>query len=111
MTKTIFCGKIPRDDVMNWCLENKAYFPRDKVACGFEWKIDKEIVYTNEDLFIYGVRMAVKAGRISHEDVDIVFFSGETIFGTRILIDRRGGFDNFPTGFMDEAERCLLELI
>ena len=88
-------------------------------------------VETHSDHVINGVRVAVKEGLLSPEDVQIAFFERKRhaditkskaqtsdvprteIYSTmqEILIDRSGSLSVYPDGFMDEWNNQLLELL
>ena len=89
-------------------------------------------VETHSDHVINGVRVAVKEGVVSPEDVHIAFFerkrhadnsksqtqtscmqAATEIYSTMqdILVDRSGSLNMYPDGFMDEWNNQLLELL
>ena len=106
--KTLICGDIPQDDVMTWCIENKKFHQRDIVRLGERWGL-QDTVHTNLDMFVYGFRLGVKHGTLSHTEIDIIFRRDGEEF--RVLIDKNGNLDWYPRGFFDAGQECLLELI
>ena len=111
--KTLYCGKIPRDDVMDWCTANKLYTQHDQFLLGYEWfEHEDEYYFTNNDHFLNGVRLAVKDGKAEPEDLDIIFMVDERLdTRKRVLIDKNGRLDHWPIGFFDEWTRVLIELL
>ena len=73
------------------------------------------VVETHSDHTVNSIRLCVKNGLISPEDVGMLFFargSHETEPTLSILsIDSEGNIDNWPDGFFDEWEKSLLGLI
>ena len=74
------------------------------------------IVETHSDHVINGIRLAVKHGKINHEDAGIFFFYKDEEDGYRHKvssprIDENGKIDIWPSGFLDEWDAELLELL
>ncbi len=77
-------------------------------------------IETHSDHVINGVRVAVKNGLISPDDVNIFFFkrdldtkfkgSGDTLI-SRIFLDSEGELSDYPEGFLDEWDNQLMKLI
>lgn len=71
------------------------------------------VVETHSDHLLNGVRLAVKGGVISHNQVRTHFFEGasDTGHGVRTLsIDRDGRINDWPEGFFDQSEKDLARL-
>ncbi|MFG2412102.1 AAA family ATPase [Streptomyces goshikiensis] len=71
------------------------------------------VVETHSDHVINGVRLAVKQGRLTPEQVVLHYFRGD---GTGVdvvspKVDRDGLLDQWPEGFFDELENTLDQLI
>ena len=65
---------------------------------------DVTLTCSNETLFLR-VRVGVKQGDISHENVCFIFK------GEEIAQDKDGCIDTWPDGFLDISEKLLLDLI
>lgn len=68
---------------------------------------------THSDHVINGVRLAVKRGQLTPEQVVLHYFRGD---GTGVdvvspKVDRDGLLDQWPEGFFDELENTLDQLI
>ena len=123
--KTIECGNIDEDDVMNWCIKHKLYQQKDQFNCGYNWirfnENFSDVVETNSDHFLNGVRCAVKDGLCKPEDIDILFsFEKEDVnyeikdgevCTLRMMIDKYGYIDNWPAGFFDQWDVALSYLL
>lgn len=71
------------------------------------------IVETHSDHLLNGVRLAVKEGMVSSEEMALHFFShpSENEHGVASLnMDKHGSIDYWPTGFFDQGERDLFKL-
>ena len=71
------------------------------------------LVETHSDHLLNGVRLAVKEGIISTDDLGVHFFSGPEGDNHGVQspkIDRYGLIDDWPLGFFDQSERDLLKL-
>ena len=66
------------------------------------------VVETHSDHVLNGVRRAVKAGRLSAEQVAIHFFRPRSDEGPQVLspvLDDSGNIDHWPEGFFDQFDR------
>lgn len=71
------------------------------------------VVETHSDHVLNGVRLAGKAAAIRAEDVAIYFF-GRSATGITLeapTMDADGRLDIWPTGFFDQFDRALSELL
>lgn len=71
------------------------------------------IVETHSDHLLNGVRLAVKDGLISNDELRLHFFStpkGDQHGVTTLHVDGRGSIDYWPKGFFDQSESDLLKL-
>ncbi|MEV6009162.1 DUF3696 domain-containing protein [Streptomyces sp. NPDC051976] len=71
------------------------------------------IMETHSDHVINGVRLAVKQGRLTPEQAVFHYFRGDGT-GTEVVtprIDADGMLDQWPSGFFDELENTLDQLI
>ncbi|MGO4750016.1 DUF3696 domain-containing protein, partial [Streptomyces sp. 2MCAF27] len=71
------------------------------------------IIETHSDHVINGVRLAVKQGRITPRQAVFHYFRGDGT-GVEVVsprIDSDGMLDQWPTGFFDELENTLDQLI
>ena len=71
------------------------------------------VVETHSDHLLNGIRLAVKGGVISSEELKLHFFSTpqKDQHGVSSLnIDSQGSIDHWPEGFFDQGERDLLRL-
>jgi predicted ATPase len=79
-------------------------------SCGIQ-----VIVETHSDHLVNGIRIAVKEGKLSPDDVKFYFFksdnSSDAASVETISIDRYGMMDHWPEGFFDETEKNLMRLI
>lgn len=73
------------------------------------------VVETHSDHVLNGVRLATRRARISCEDVAVHFFSRDPDDGsltqTSPAIDADGRFSEWPTGFFDQYDAALAELM
>lgn len=69
-------------------------------------------VFTNNDHVINGLRLAVKAGDIKPEDLEIHFHPPGQLIRKHELIklDADGNYNICPAGFMDQATQDLIQL-
>jgi predicted ATPase len=114
--KTLVCGDIVNDTVMEWCLLNCKYSQHDQFLCGYNWECNTNHVRTNSDLFLQGVRLAVKDGKFKPEDVEIIFYPSDKNdpnykYVIRIFIDKNGNLDHWPKGFFDEMTKTNLRFL
>jgi predicted ATPase len=67
------------------------------------------IVETHSDHFLNGVRLALRDGLITPDDVAIYFFSHDNNHRNvqELSVDPKGNISNWPTGFFDQAEQDL----
>lgn len=72
-----------------------------------EWVHHKnlEIIVSNQ-LFIYWLRVAVKLGKISPNEVEL-YFRDKNKNLTKLEIDKHGHVSSWPNGFCDEEEKAL----
>ncbi|RKR43616.1 DUF3696 domain-containing protein [Paraburkholderia sp. BL17N1] len=74
------------------------------------------IVETHSDHVLNGVRLAVKNGKLAHDEAVVHFFnprprdSSEAAHVFSPLLDRQGNVSDWPTGFFDQAEKDLAAL-
>ncbi len=72
------------------------------------------ICESHSDHVINGVRVAVKKGQISNQEVGIFFFSKNEEQETKvddIYVDRNGNLSDYPLGLLDEWGVLMTELI
>jgi predicted ATPase len=73
------------------------------------------ILETHSDHLINGIRIAVKDGEISNDDVAVHFFSRDVESGASTVTSPKlyanGRFSDWPEGFFDEWSRALDELL
>lgn len=80
-------------------------------ACALQGR--QIVVETHSEHFVNRIRLLVARGRLRPEAVAINFFEN-TSEGTRVkplVIDERGGMEEWPAGFFDESERTIGELV
>lgn len=69
------------------------------------------LVETHSDHLLNGVRLAVRDGLVSSEDVIVHFFGypkeSASAGVTTMSLDRKGAIDHWPPGFFDQAEHDL----
>jgi len=73
------------------------------------------LIETHSDHVLNGVRLAVRDGLIAPSDVSIYFFDCNAADQTasqvvRLLVDKNGNLDHWPTGFFDQSEKDLANL-
>jgi hypothetical protein len=69
------------------------------------------LVETHSDHLLNGVRIAIRDGLISPEDVAIYFFTGrEEARVMRLSVSRNGDISDWPDGFFDQSEKDLATL-
>jgi predicted ATPase len=74
-------------------------------------------VETHSDHVLNGIRLAVHAGKLSPDEVDLHFFERkpqheQTCAGViSPRIDRNGRIDRWPEGFFDEWDKSLEALL
>lgn len=107
--KFLFCGKLTRDTVMEWCQEKRKFTQHDQFLAGYNWEVD-EVCCTNIEPFFNGVRVAVKQGKFEPEDISIIFLD-DNGKEHRPKLDEDGRIDLWPMGFYDEETRALMELL
>jgi predicted ATPase len=84
---------------------------------GYNWDINfrpddvNNIVRTNCDHFLNGVRVAVKEGKFDPKDIEIKFWSPKEKNLQILSIDKDGRIGLWPRGFFDEWETALMELL
>ena len=69
-----------------------------------------ELVFSNE-LFFTVFRLQVKKGKISPDDVTVLFFPPTHPNGIGISLNRNGDCDSWPKGFCDNLDKYVMELI
>jgi len=75
------------------------------------------IMESHSDHFLNGVRVAVKEGVISPDDVSLFFLqrpaaaSSHSVVVSNPKIDRKGRLDEWPDGFFDEWDKKLEQLL
>jgi predicted ATPase len=84
-------------------------FLAQAAACG------QILIETHSDHVLNGIRLAVRDGLIAPADVAIYFFECNVPDETRskvlrLLVDKDGNLDLWPTGFFDQSERDLARL-
>ncbi|HEY9809033.1 MAG TPA: DUF3696 domain-containing protein [Halomicronema sp.] len=68
------------------------------------------VIETHSDHVLNGIRLAVHAGKISPQDVQLNFFEKNNKGVTQVVsprIDRNGRIDQWPEGFFDEWDKSL----
>ena len=68
------------------------------------------ILETHSDHILNGIRRAVKAGRLSAEQVAIHFFQSRTDDEAQVvspILDRTGNIDTWPDGFFDQFDKDM----
>ncbi len=72
------------------------------------------IIETHSDHILNGIRISVKKEKISHEEVNIHYFTRGKKLGSNKVANLRiykdGGIGNWPEGFFDQLEQDLEEL-
>jgi predicted ATPase len=71
------------------------------------------MVETHSDHLLNGARLAVKEGTLSHDALQIHFFTGAQREGHGVIspvLDPSGGIDEWPDGFFDQSEKDLARL-
>ena len=112
--KILYCGNIHQDDVMSWCIENKKFTQKDQFELGYNWSINKEIIYTNNDHFFNGIRIAIYDGKIQPNDVKLIFKALDIDVGEYELIiniTKTGRIEYWSDGFFDQFEKALIRLV
>jgi predicted ATPase len=77
------------------------------------------VVETHSDHVLNGIRLAVKEGKLSCNDVKIYFFKTTDepnhdpapAIVEQLVVDKYGMLDHWPDGFFDETEKTLMCLI
>lgn len=69
-----------------------------------------ELRFSNE-LFFTVFRLQVKLGKISPDDVEVLFFPPSHPHGICISLNHHGDCDNWPRGFCDNLDKYVMELI
>lgn len=72
------------------------------------------IVETHSDHVMNGIRVAVKRDKINCEEVSFLYFYQDEDFSHKSLkpkIDENGHFDFWPSGFFDEWDEAMLDLL
>ena len=71
------------------------------------------IVLSNSDYVLFGLRIALKNGLITPSDLSIVYFQddGRAIDYVGIRSYPNGMLEDWPTGFFDTFDKCLMELV
>jgi len=112
--KTLYCGNIHQDDVMSWCIENKKFNQKDQFELGYNWSIDKDIIYTNNDHFFNGVRVSIYDKKKTSNDVKIIFKTVNidcSEYELIIKLTNTGRIEYYPDGCFDQFEKALIHLI
>lgn len=75
-----------------------------------EWELlgDRN-VFTNSDHVLNGMRLALKAGDLLVQQVQVLFYEFETA-PVEIEFKQNGRSSNWPAGFMDQIENDLSQL-
>lgn len=89
---------------------------KDQFDCGFNIAIKattseySQIVITHSDHIFNGIRVAIKQGKISHEEVEFRFYQPNQ--KVQILkCDKDGRFEVWPAGFFTQLDLELSQLI
>lgn len=71
------------------------------------------IVLSNSDYILFGLRIALKQGLITPSDLSIVYLQddGGVIDYVGIRSFPNGELEDWPTGFFDTFDKCLMELV
>ncbi len=67
-------------------------------------------VFNNNDHYLNGVRLALKAGTILPEQLTVLFFPEDSDQVTEITFDAQGTASGWPRGFFDALEHALSQL-
>jgi hypothetical protein len=66
-----------------------------------------QYIFTNNDLFFYGLRLAVKDGNIKADDIEFLFYPEGYDRPIVLKIEQDGRFECWPTGFFDAYDEAL----
>lgn len=112
-------GFIPEGYAKLWQWpENTEYFEDDIISLGT--KIAKDAATKNpmiiwtQNLFVFtAIRVAVHNKHIDAKDVGIYYVQGppDKINVVKIKIDSEGRYDQRPSGFFDQIDNLLMELL
>lgn len=69
-----------------------------------------DVLTTNEHV-VNGIRLAVKRGILTPDDVDILWYPEGSIANVEVRVDVNGALSEYPNGFMDTWNDVLLELM
>lgn len=70
-----------------------------------------QYVFSNNDMFFYGVRLAVKDGNIKAEDIEFLLYRKGSSRPVIIHIEQDGRFQNWPEGFFDAYDKALSAML
>lgn len=107
--KTLICGNIKEETFMKHCLVNNILTQHEQMLVGYNWSMKEDIVFTNNDHFLNGVRLSVKDGKLNPENLLIIFVKEDGIATKEILSD--GSIQGWEDGFFDELEKSLMLLM
>jgi hypothetical protein len=69
-------------------------------------------IFCNNDLFFYGIRLAVKNGDIKHNEVEFYFYPDKDAGRPLVIeINSEGRFEHWPDGFFDAYDRALNDML
>lgn len=73
---------------------------------------EEELVFSNNDHVFNGIRVAVKNGKIDHKQVRIHFYPNkDNVSFKEMLMLPSGRLKDWPTGFFDQIDNALIELL
>ena len=109
---TIICGKIDKDDIMSYCIENKLFSQLEQFELGYNVKnLNMSMIHTNNDHFFNGIRVAIKENNMNIDDVIFQFNYYDNDIWLDVYIDKYGHADYWPEGFFDQWEKALIRII
>lgn len=70
------------------------------------------VLFSNNDHFLNGIRLAVKDGTIAPDDLEILFYDSETIYNPiRLTVNVDGRIPGWPPRFFTAIEDALSQLM
>jgi predicted ATPase len=69
-------------------------------------------IFTNSELFFYGIRLALKRKLITPDQIDFLMFNEHNpLAGVRVIATDAGRFLDWPKGFFDGFDEALNEML
>jgi hypothetical protein len=69
-------------------------------------------IFSNNDLFFYGIRLAVKNGDIKPEEIEFYFYANKDVGRPQVIeINSDGRFEHWPDGFFDAYDQALRDML